>query len=352
MDTDTTNLRLLVPESIWLEPEQMEQARVISHQARGETHQWQAYLNALALLGVEQWLHERLPEQSIHREVSEIATAPVLQVGEFKLCLLVTEHVLDELIPAPQTAIDEPKQASHFYVALEVNEEQEEVTIRGFLRYDQLTNYCRRTNLKALNGYYSVPLSYFDPEPNHLLFNCHFLEPVSIPLPDGANSRATVSSVGINDRIHHPLQETTTNLSKWLQGNFDAAWQAIDTLVNPNLALALSTRSSAFNIKRGKLINLGMQLGNQTVALLLIVTPEAENKLAVLVQLHPTGNTRVLPPHIKFCHRSKQGKNLQEVESRSGDNYIQLRSFKGEPGKLFSIEVCLGQIKVEEHFEL
>jgi hypothetical protein len=34
------------------------------------------------------------------------------------------------------------------------------------------------------------------------------------------------------------------------------------------------------------------------------------------------------------------------------DNYIQLQSFKGEPGKRFSIEVTLSDTRLREYFEL
>jgi hypothetical protein len=40
------------------------------------------------------------------------------------------------------------------------------------------------------------------------------------------------------------------------------------------------------------------------------------------------------------------------VRSRPQDSYIQLKSFKGEPGKRFSIEISLGDVSVKEEFEL
>ena len=40
------------------------------------------------------------------------------------------------------------------------------------------------------------------------------------------------------------------------------------------------------------------------------------------------------------------------VRSRPQDSYIQLKSFKGEPGKRFSIAIALGDVSVKEEFEL
>jgi hypothetical protein len=351
MKMNATDLRLLLPDSIWLEAEQIEQAREISHQAVGEAHQWQAYLNSLGLLGFEQWINERLPDHSLHRETTAIEVAAQLQVGDFKLCLVTAEHVLDEVVAIPEAAINRPELISHFYVVLEVIEEQQEVIIRGFLRHDQLINHFRQAHFKSSNGHYLVPLSFVDSEPNHLLFYCRFLEPASIP-PLLLSSAQAGSITGISNSIHLDLQKTRTKLDQWLEGIFEETWQTLDALINPTAALALSTRNAETDIRRGKLVDLGMQLARQTVALLIIVAPEIENKLSVLVQLHPTNEAKTLPPHLKLTLLSKLGKVLQDVESRQHDSYIQLKSFRGEPGKCFSIEISLEGTTIKEDFEL
>ena len=104
--------------------------------------------------------------------------------------------------------------------------------------------------------------------------------------------------------------------------------------------------------KRGKLIDLGMELQGQRVVLLVNVTEEADNQLSVLVQLHPAGEERYLPPQIALTLLSQAGKKLQEVGSRTQDNYIQLKSFKGRSGIPFSIVVSLGDTCLCENFEL
>jgi hypothetical protein len=95
-----------------------------------------------------------------------------------------------------------------------------------------------------------------------------------------------------------------------------------------------------------------MQLGSQTVALLVTVTPEASEKVGILVQLYPTGGERYLPANCQLTLRSKAGKTLQSTQSRGQDNYIQLKSFKGKPGTRFSVEVSMGDVSVKEDFEL
>jgi Protein of unknown function (DUF1822) len=354
------NSRLLPPETIWLEPEQLEHAKAISDRsntdlrdrATAEAQQWQRYLNALALLGLEQWLRDRLPEQAIVRSPKPIDSVGYVEVNGFTVCLIAVEHVLDETVQIPQAVIEQAELAAHFYVVHEVSEEQELVTVRGFLRFDEVINYRDRHLCQLHDGCYLLPLALLDAEPNHLLFYCRSLQPAAIAIRATEPSASPLSSASPAESFLATLTQTTTTLTQWLQDTVDEGWQAIDQLINPDAYLAFSTRTVESGARRGKLINLGVQLGQQAVVLLVNVTSEAEEKLGVLVQLHPTGETRYLIPELTLSLRSSTGKVLQEVMSRSQDNYIQLKPFKGKPGTRFSVAIHLGSETVEESFEL
>ena len=349
-----TTSRLLLPETIWLEPEQMEQAKTMSARlgvrATSETQQWERYLNALALLGFEQWLGERSPEHALERSPKPIESVSYVAMHGFTFCLIAVEHVLDETVRVPQAVVEQPAFAAHFYVLHEVSEEQALVTVRGFCRHDELIRHGQL--YPAQDGYYQLPLSYLDAEPNHLLVYCRSLQPAAIALGATESLVLPIHTSPQTASVLMPLTQTTTTLTRWLQGMFDEGWQAIDQLINPDASLSLSTRSLESGAKRGKLINLGVQLGQQTVALLVNVTSEADGKLGVLVQLHPTGAARYLNPNLTLSLRSQMGKRLQEVTSRSQDNYIQLKPFKGVSGTRFSVATQLGNETVEENFEL
>ncbi len=350
----STDVRLLLPEVIWLEPEHFKQAIDIKNQVTGEAHQWQTYLNALALFSFEEWLKERISERKINRDINLVEAVFHLKVGEFKLCLIASENLLDEVVSVPENVISKPELAAHFYVVLEVLEEQEEVIVRGFLPWERLINDLPRQNLPPLqDGCYQLPLSVFDPEPNHLLFSCRYLEASAISLPEAsAKSSATQSPTEGEQKLGRYVKESKTKLSQWLEGVFESGWQTIDALINPELNLALSTRNISDGAKGGKLINLGIQLDSKTVALLLTIIPDAQKKLGIVVQLFPTGEEKYLPSNLKLTLLSKLGKKLQETQSREGDNYIQLKPFKGQPGKCFSIEISMGDVTVREDFEL
>lgn len=339
------NLRLLLSESIWLEPEHFDSAKTASTQVVGESKQWQTYLNALASLGFAKWLSEHLSEQIIKQKNQLINNFTHIQLGKFKFCLIVTEHLLDELVNIPEDTIIKPEAIAHLYVVLEVLEEQAELVIRGILRYEQLVSYRDKMNLQPRDGCYQLPLAEFDLEPNHILFYCRFLDANAIHLP-------VLTTVNKEDNLIQFLPKTKTKLSQWLQGIFLDEWQSIAALINPDINLALNIRNNAESIKRGKIINLEMQLGNYPVVMLVNIKEEAEEKLRVLIQLHPSGETKFLQPNLKLTLLSKAGKSLCEVISRNQDSYIQLNPFHGEIGKQFSIKVSLDNITIKEDFEL
>lgn len=340
-----TDARLLLPEVIWLEPEYFELAKEMSDRVKSESRQWQTYLSALAVQSFEQWLSDRLPNQTVAR--AEIGTVSYLKIGEFKLCIIAVEHCLDEVVSVPQEAITSGTQASDFYAVLEVLEEEEQVIIRGFLHCDQINYYWSSIDLPALeDGCYQLPLSLFDAEPHHLLLYCRYLAPVAVNLP------VVLAAAKVEADVSGYLNETRTKLTQWLQGIFDETWFSINALSNPELNLSLNTRSVDLGQTKGKLIDLQIQMGRQSLALLVSIAREEQAQLGVSIQLHPTRGNKYLPPNIKLILLSKAGKILQEVTSRSHDNYIQLKSFKGEAGKYFSIEVSLDDVSIREDFEL
>ena len=342
----STDLRLLLPEVIWLEPEHFQQARKMSNQVRSEAQQWQTYLNTLGLSAFQEWLRERIPEQPINREPNLIEPICQLKVGEFKLGLIATEHILDEVVNVPQAVIDRPDDAAHFYVVLEVAEEQEEAIIRGFLRHDELVNYRSKVNLQlSQDSCYQLPLSLFDAESNHLLFYCRHVEPSAI-LPSVASTETVPDSLSL------VMESGRAKLSQWLEGIFDPGWLSVDALLGSEANLAWSTRAISEGAQRGKLIDLGMEVGDHTVALLVTVTPEDSEKIGIQIQLSPTQGERYLPPNTQLTLYSQSGRTLQSTQSRGQDNYIQLKPFKGKEGICFSVEVSIGDISVVEDFEL
>ncbi|MEM9543547.1 MAG: DUF1822 family protein [Cyanobacteria bacterium P01_E01_bin.42] len=188
------SIHQLLPEAIALEPEWRVEAQSLSHTVKGEVHQWQTYLNGFAFFAFEQWLSERLPDRPIQRENCTLFQPhlanifePVcnLEVGDFSICLITCDGGNNRTISLPKMALDLPQFASHFYILMEIEEEAEQAIVRGVLRYDRWLEFKQNQSLVAKNDWtYRVSLDAFDPEPNHLLSYCRYLDPKAIALPE------------------------------------------------------------------------------------------------------------------------------------------------------------------------
>jgi hypothetical protein len=186
--------------AIVLDSSQIDHAVQLSTQIPHESRQWQAYLNTLALYSVEQWLQEQAPNLPIHQQSCSILQPQLanvieavanLEVGDFKLCLLATGTLSDDRIALPQAVIDLPEYTAHFYMVIEILEEQEQAQIQGFLRYDQLLSQLLSTHVQASTDWtYELPLSWFNPDANQLLLYLRCLEPTAIALPAIPTTRA------------------------------------------------------------------------------------------------------------------------------------------------------------------
>lgn len=156
------------------------------------------------------------------------------------------------------------------------------------------------------------------------------------------------------------VENRRVNLSQWFTDVFETGWQTVEALLNPtelDLAFRFRSADSAVLIeseqsdsghRRGKLIDLGIQLADRPVALIVELTPE-DGKRNILLQVHPTGNQIYLPPLLQLTVLDESGLIFLEAQARSADNYIQLQ-FSGLPGEQFSVRVALGDASIVEDF--
>jgi hypothetical protein len=150
-------------------------------------------------------------------------------------------------------------------------------------------------------------------------------------------------------------RKMTVNLRKWLQGEFDLKWQTLEEILGIDTMQMVPVRSLTevkTGIKRAKLIDVGMQLGEKSVVLSIAVTSRNDVSLNALIQVYPGPDRISLPSNLKLIMLSEAGEILQQVSSRDQDNYIQLRPFTGQSGDFFSIQVVLDNIRVVESFFL
>lgn len=155
--------------------------------------------------------------------------------------------------------------------------------------------------------------------------------------------------------------QTEVQLRQWLQGIFETGWQTIELLLgSAQSSLAFSFRRSDHGdesnhpqsgIRRAKLIDLGLQLAGHSVALIVELRQESQQKTGILLQVHPTGTQTYLPPLLRLTVIDESKEIFLEAQARNTDNYIQLQ-FSGEPGERFSVKVALGNVSFTEKFAI
>ncbi|MEO1430686.1 MAG: DUF1822 family protein [Cyanobacteria bacterium J06632_19] len=148
--------------------------------------------------------------------------------------------------------------------------------------------------------------------------------------------------------------EALVNLIRTTQ-NDETLWVAVESLwkINPG--------NPAAGVRKVKLLDLGMQLAGEAVALAVALVPKADGKIGVLLQAYSTDtetddsdNSKPLlhlPPGLKLILLSETGETLREVTARDADIYIQLK-FNGEKSEQFSVRVALNQASITEDFEI
>lgn len=190
-------------ETIYLDSEDISRAVEVSNKIPNYSRQWQTYLNALTLCIFEKWLEERHHTLTVDWEESTINKPPLanlipattnLKVGEFKICLITIPSIFEEQVSLSRIVVDIPEFIAHFYVLVEVLEEQECGLVKGFISYPKLLENIGTIEKNSLHAEwnYQIPLTCFENNPNNLLLYLRALEPAAIPLPAISSNRREI----------------------------------------------------------------------------------------------------------------------------------------------------------------
>ncbi|MEH2123794.1 DUF1822 family protein [Nostoc sp.] len=203
------------------------------------------------------------------------------------------------------------------YVAVQFSERLNEVQLLGFVRTTTISEQISLASLKPLN----------------LLFDC------------------------IPNTVAHPAlraSQTQVNLSQWFENLFENSWMSLEEIFGnineKKFALRNVSSLGKDSVARAKIIDLGLQLGNQSLVLLVALALFSQQKVEILVQIHPLSEKLYLPYNLRINLFSDTGKIIQEVVSRSNDNFIQLKRFRGDFGESFHIQVSHGNFTIKETF--
>ena len=288
----------------------------------------QIYLNTLAVYALHsylKWLQigTNLGQgdswHPLKRALFDIADLVIPGIGKVECRPVVSEETAISLPP-------EVKEDRIGYVAVHFNESLNEGQLLGFVRAVAISPTSEQ-----------IPITELQPLDD--LLDC---------IPDAVTQ--AVPSVS----------QLRVNLSQWLDNTFEAGWQTVEALLKTQLTnLATSTRSAeqlreiytgnpVISATGGRLIDLGMQLAGQQVALIVKIMPKTEQKVDICFRVCPASSQIYLPPNLQLIVWDESGTSLQ-AQARSIDNWIQLK-FSAEKGERFSAKVALGDVSVTEDF--
>ena len=402
------DLAFIYPDQLFLEfsPEERENAW---QQAQNQPYsnaaaRWNAYLNCLCLNAFLTYLESEpdvreppkvWPSKAELPSFWEVINGTDIQLGETRLVLVPSEQSHFTEFRVPREWLDIPDWAGNYYLAAELNLEECWLRVWGYATHQQLRNegrYDRMDETYAIEAEDLIEdlsamwvarelhpsrrpevkplLTLSSSEAASLLEQLGQQTPYSPRLDVPFAKWAALVADG---RWRQELYErrlgrlvaaaapsrAPINLGQWFQEVFEAGWQSLDALLNADLGnLAFSFRQSQpsrkevrkISVEGVKLIDLGMELGNQSVALLVGLTAETSQRVSIRVQLYPARGQTYLPPKIRLALLSQSGATLTESVARTQDNLIQLKRFTCPTGKGFRIQVALNGFSITEDF--
>lgn len=330
----------------------------------------------------------------------EFVNGTAIDIGNIRLALIPSETMDIEEFCIPQEWVDIPTWRADYYLAVQVNlDNPEEAWIRfwGYISHEKLKK--KGLYEESDRAYYieqhhlakDLDLMLLDPQP--VLARNLRAESVMRLSAQAVNalleqlSHASVDSPRLKiefeqwaalltheewrqklyERRLQPVvvaatdSPTRINLGAWFQQVFESGWQSVEGLLNTDtdrLAFSFRHRKSTLPeaktvvVEGIKLIDLGMELEHQSVALLIGLVPETEQRVGIRVQLYPAGRQTSLPVNIRLALLSHSGTTLQEYSARVQDSLIQLKRFSCPMGKSFSIQVSLNDFSITEAFAI
>lgn len=373
-----------------------QEAREKSQCHSSRVAQFGAYLNRVCLYTFVNYLNDSfaqvqpvifLGEDGLF-EVLEVMNGCAIDLGRRRVVIIPCEISDFDCLCVPQEWIDIPSFAGDYYLAVTVDLEAvgsvSTMKVEGFATHRQIKQFAsfndteRVYNLAVDELIQSLTVmditwemqlraeiaelpSLSTDEANNLLNilgNKEIISPrlrVDIPFTQwGALLANDVLRRQLYTRRVKNFTSSKNNLNQWLNNIFDVGWQSLDNIFITESRFAFNFRQREyairdFSVAGVKLIDLGMELGNKSLALLVGVMPVA-NEVAVRVQLHSVNGDTYLPPNVKLALLSTSGTTLQECSSRIQDNFIQLKRFTCPQGTAFRIRVAMNSFSFTEDF--
>lgn len=166
-------------------------------------------------------------------------------------------------------------------------------------------------------------------------------------------AKATISPARLRspeeliDQLHSLMAKPIVKLDRWLQETIEGVWQTVESLFPTSEFAFRAVPSNA--IRRAKVLDLGIQLQGNKVALVVELTPDpTTDRTHIRLQVHPLDRLS-LPPQLQLSVIDDEDRIVLETTSRAADDTIQLQ-FSGTVGENFVVNIVLGEARITEQF--
>ena len=349
---------------------------------------WRSYIHRLCLKTFITYLEE---EHSFDANIWqanrlasfwEVVNGVAINLPNKRLVLLPTEAIDDDELRIPQEWIDIPEWAGDYYLAVQVNVDEQWLRIWGYTTHQQIKeegsydsgdrSYCldgeqliQDLNVLWLSQEFcaeettQAEIAPLDSLPEVQAQN--LLE--RLGNPDVTFPRLSIpfslwGALLENDNWRQelyqlrqgiiPVSRVLVNLSRW----WDNVWESVDNGWQSAANVNLGYRNRSATRDKSKVEGVKfIDLPGKRVALLIKLTKiEPNNRISVLIQLYAAQeNNEYLPNNVKLVLLSEAGDKLAEVEAQDKDTLIQ-KSFKCNIDFRFQVQVALDDFSITEKF--
>ena len=329
--------------------------------ASQQTHvrqQKQTHLNTLAVCAVRDYLElmniETEPNNSdswnpVIRLCEDVADLIVKGLGKLECRPLLPDAINNQIYPLPpEVCCDRIG-----YMVVEIDTKQKKATLLGFTP----TAKDERLVLSELQPLTDL-LQHLESLGQPQVQLSQWLDNI---IPTAWQEIETIFAIEPESPTSSTSDGRSSNLPGWLENIAERSkeiWSGLSGSGNTELPTAGAFRSPTnvrsllpeCELMRAKLIDLGVQLGSQTVVLLLALTPESDRKLRLIVQMYPQVGDNYLPANLKLALLAGSGEKLQSVTARTQDRGIQLKPFKILRDTNFQLQITLDDLSLTETF--
>lgn len=393
---NTTTLELNA-NSTWFDiPEDLQnQAWAESASFSSDSNRQRAYINFLAQKIIIPYLQEEVtsaiiePNQTTFWELG--VNGSLIQIDDKQRIIIIpTETFALEELRVPQEWVDIPALAGDYYLAVQVDTEENFLRIWGYTNHKKLKekgDYNKRNRSYSLDRedlteelnalwltreYCPDEVTQSEIEPLPTLANDQLMELLDtlanqdLIFPRRAVSFQEWGAIFANETWRemlvkrrqpqtsiapNQLKDSVVNLSQWLTNTFTEGWQTIEQVFAPQLATTFrNNRRFRDENKITRVKDLGLELNGNNLALIITVS-EIETKMSIQAQINPLGEQKILPPNLRLIIADDQDNIFKEVVSRGNDKFIRYQ-FSGTSCDRFKIKVALEQASITEEFEI